>query len=391
VRYPAIFLDRDGTLIEDVGYASRPEDIRILGGTATGLARLAEAGYKLIVITNQSGIARGLLSESDLTRFHAALDDQLNLLGVRVDAYYACPHYPDPAEVVRKDLAVDCECRKPKPGMILRAAEDLRLDLESSWMVGDSWRDIQAGQAAGLRTVKLPSASRDGARPPEAPPTAEAANLDEAADMILGLRDPAPREERREEPLPEEAGAATAEGPLQDTAPHAQEPAAEVASKTRFREAPSRRREVGEPASITLPDNITAADVDAGCARCGAAIRQADVASGAAGLRNGLLLCADCLHTQPGPAAERLPQDSSALLREVLGELRRMARARQGSSLSFVRLLAYILQAAALFSAIGMPLLADLKTPGQDRMMYLQIAILLQLLVVTLLVMERKS
>ncbi|MGB2781300.1 MAG: HAD family hydrolase, partial [Phycisphaerae bacterium] len=174
---PAVFLDRDGTLIEEVGYPTRPEQIRILAGVARGLARLADAGFKRIVVTNQSAIARGLITEADLDRFHDALDEQLDLLGAGVDAYYACPHHPDPAGAARKDLALDCACRKPKPGLLLQAAGDMDLDLEASWLVGDTWRDIQAGQAAGVRTIKLPaSASHPGApgpRPPEvAPPTA---------------------------------------------------------------------------------------------------------------------------------------------------------------------------------------------------------------------------
>lgn len=170
-RHPAVFLDRDGTLIEDPGYPSRPEQIRILGGTARGLDRLAGAGFKLVVITNQSAVARGILTENELTRFHEALDAQLNLLGVHVDAYYACPHHPDPAKAQRRDLAVDCECRKPKPGMILRAAEDLGLDLASSWVVGDSWRDVGAGQAAGVRTIKLPPPLGRERTPKSIPPT----------------------------------------------------------------------------------------------------------------------------------------------------------------------------------------------------------------------------
>ena len=140
----AVFLDRDGTLIEEVGYATRPEQIRILGGVARALARLAGAGYKLVVVTNQSGIARGLLTEDDLNRFHQALDDHLGLLAARVDVYYTCPHHPDPAEAVRPELAVDCQCRKPRPGLILQAARDLGLDLAESWLVGDTWRDIEA-------------------------------------------------------------------------------------------------------------------------------------------------------------------------------------------------------------------------------------------------------
>ena len=105
----AVFLDRDGTLIEEVGYASRPEQIRILGGAARALADLADAGYRLIVVTNQSGLARGLMTEEGLERFHEALDAQLDMLGVHLDAYYVCPHHPDLQDSPRPDLVVECQ------------------------------------------------------------------------------------------------------------------------------------------------------------------------------------------------------------------------------------------------------------------------------------------
>ena len=185
---PAVFLDRDGTLIEEIGYPTRPQQIRILGGVARGLARLAEAGCKRIVVTNQSGIARGLMTEDDLDRFHEALDEQLDLLGAAVDAYYACPHHPDRSGSARPDLAIECDCRKPKPGLILQAAGDLDIDLGASWTIGDTWRDVQAGQAAGLRTIKLPAPpGHDAPRPADVPPpTAEAEDFEEAVALILG-------------------------------------------------------------------------------------------------------------------------------------------------------------------------------------------------------------
>ena len=184
---PAVFLDRDGVLIEDVGYPTRPKQIRLLPGAARGLVRLAAAGFRLVVVTNQSAIARGIMTEKDLNRFHQALDEQLARFDAHIDAYYTCPHHPDPTVATRPDLAVECECRKPKPGMILHAARDLDLDLGSSWIIGDTWRDIQAGQAAGLKTVKLPASPiHESVRRPEVDlPTADARSLEEAAEVIL--------------------------------------------------------------------------------------------------------------------------------------------------------------------------------------------------------------
>jgi len=353
VRQKAVFLDRDGTLIEDAAYAARPEQIRILGGTARGLERLAAAGYRLVVVTNQSGIARGRMTEDDLARFHEALDVQLGLLGVHVDAYYACPHHPDPSQVARPELAVDCECRKPKPGMILQAAEDLTLDLTASWTVGDAWRDVAAGQAAGVRTIKVPSSpGPETARPPEGrPPDAEVANLDEAADVILGTTAKADAPSPPPAPSPKPSP----DAPLPPT-DHLLGPGTEVA------EVSPEEKPTADAAPIRAAAKSTAPAVPV------AGAEKSPTPS-------------------PKPAAAKADE---GLLREVLTELRRLARSRHAPSLSFVRLLAYVLQAAALFSAVVMPLVIDWKMPGQDKMMYLQIAILLQLMVVTLLLLERK-
>lgn len=406
---PAVFLDRDGTLIEEVGYPTRPEQIRILGGVARALVRLAAAGYRLIVITNQSAIARGLMSEEDLHQFHRALDEQLDLMGARVDAYYACPHHPDPGVTPRPDLAVDCDCRKPKPGLILRAAADLDIDLARSWVVGDTWRDVAAGQAAGIRTVKLPAApSLDGPRPESVqPPTAEAAGLDEAAGIMLGSGDAGTEDidldiTRGEQPaaVPEVPVEAPAEAP-EKARPQPAEPAAQVpeAGIAVAVEAPVEAPVEGpppepEPPPAPLVEEAPAIAsekaaapprVRATCARCGQDVPASDVASGAAGNRDGFLLCRECLPRLPHEGGEESADDAAALLRSILMEVRRLGRRRAGGSLGFLRLLAYLVQAGALFCGLVLGLVSE------DRTMYLQIAILLQLLVVTLLLLERNS
>jgi len=378
VSDPAVFLDRDGTLIEEAGYATRPEQIRILGGVARALRELAEAGYRLIVVTNQSGIARGYMTEEDLERFHDALDRQLHLLGAVVDAYYACPHHPDPGpgDSPRPDLVVECDCRKPKPGLLLRAAEDFRLDLAASWTVGDTWRDIEAGQAAGTRTVKLPAdEAHRGPRPPEvAPPTAEAQSLAEAARIILGTEAPpdevpadtGAHEEEAETPAPETEA---------ETVPPEAEPEAE-APDADADETPQ-DEQAAEP---------TARAPSAGrCARCGRDIAPVEIADGTAGERNGFLLCPDCLAQQPRQPGAEADASTEDLLRLVLGELQRLRRGQRPAGLSMFRLLAYIVQAAALFFGFGLAVL------GEERALYLQVALLLQLLVLALLLFERRS
>lgn len=394
---PAVFLDRDGTLIEDVGYPTRPEQIRILGGVARGLIRLAEAGFKLVVVTNQSAIARGLMSEDDLARFHAALDEQLALLGARVDAYYTCPHYPDASQVARPEYAIACDCRKPKPGLLLRAARDLDLDLATSWMVGDAWRDIQAGQAAGVKTIKLPAPEAlESPRPPDATPTAEAPGLDAAANIILAARSQPPLAEPE---LPQAAPAqphdqAPGEPPAAGTqTPPAQEsppappgqpavpPVAEAAQATAGSATHSLQEQAEPAAADVRPADLTAET----CARCGAAVPEQDIRSGAAGRRHGFLLCQECLGLQPREDSVARPPVTDELLREVLQELRRISRPQNKGSLTLLRLLAYVLTAGAVFCGMVLGLV------GKDKMLYLQVAALLQLAAITLLVLERRS
>ncbi|HEU5430238.1 MAG TPA: HAD family hydrolase, partial [Thermomicrobiales bacterium] len=139
---PAIFLDRDGTLVEPRHYPRRAADLTLSDGIAPALRRLRAAGFALVIVTNQSGVARALFSEADLHAMHDDLRARLDRLGVAIDAIHYCPHHPDG---VIEALAVRCACRKPMPGMLLQAAADLDLDLERSWMIGDILDDVEAG------------------------------------------------------------------------------------------------------------------------------------------------------------------------------------------------------------------------------------------------------
>ncbi len=143
----AVFLDRDGVIVVDEGYVHRVEDFRFVPGSAQALQRLQAADWRLVVVTNQSGLARGLYTAHDYERFTAHLREQLDAFGVRLDAVLHCPHLPD-AAVDAYRLA--CDCRKPAPGMLLRAARELAIDLPHSVIVGDRLSDVQAGRAAGV-------------------------------------------------------------------------------------------------------------------------------------------------------------------------------------------------------------------------------------------------
>ncbi len=148
--HAAVFLDRDGTLVEPRHYPSSAVELVLYPDLVPELRHLSKAGFRLAVITNQSGVARGYFTEDDLTAMHDSLRDELRSEGVEVDGFFYCPHHPDG---VVPELSFACACRKPEPGMLLEAAERLRVDLESSWYVGDILNDVEAGNRAGCRTI----------------------------------------------------------------------------------------------------------------------------------------------------------------------------------------------------------------------------------------------
>lgn len=148
----AIFLDKDGTLVEDVPYNVDPAQVRLSLGAGIGLRRLHAAGYPLIVVSNQSGVARGYFAEESLVAVETRLRELLADEGVPLSGFYYCPHYPG-GTVAR--YAVTCGCRKPAPGMLAQAIHDHDLDPRACWMVGDILDDMEAGRRAGCRTILL--------------------------------------------------------------------------------------------------------------------------------------------------------------------------------------------------------------------------------------------
>ena len=146
----AIFLDRDGTLIVNRHYGSNPDEIELLDGVVEGLVALRGAGYKLLLVSNQSGIARGYFDEGTVARMHDRLQRMLDSHGAALDGLEYCPHHP---EGIASPYAVECSCRKPAPGMLHRAARKHSVNLSASWMIGDIEADIEAGRRAGARTI----------------------------------------------------------------------------------------------------------------------------------------------------------------------------------------------------------------------------------------------
>lgn len=146
----AVFFDRDGTLIEDVGYLSNAAGLRMIPGAAEGVRRLNDRGFLTFVISNQSGVARGYFSEQDLVPIHQRLEAELANAGAHLDHIYYCPHHPTRG---RPPYDVECTCRKPRTGMLEQAVKEFNVDLRRSYVIGDKFADVKVGHNAGTRTV----------------------------------------------------------------------------------------------------------------------------------------------------------------------------------------------------------------------------------------------
>lgn len=183
----AVFLDRDGTVNEEVGYLSDLAQLKLLPGAAQAIVKLNAAGCKVVLVTNQSGVARGYFPESFVHETHELLTNMLAEQGARLDGIYYCPHHP---RAGNSHYTVACDCRKPGTGLLDQAARDLAIDLQRSFVVGDKWSDVELGQRAGARSILVRSGfSQDdpgNKRPSHVPePDRIAHDLLEAVEWIL--------------------------------------------------------------------------------------------------------------------------------------------------------------------------------------------------------------
>jgi D-glycero-D-manno-heptose 1,7-bisphosphate phosphatase len=331
----AVFLDRDNTVMEDPGYIGDPKVVKLLPGVELALKSLSQCGYKLVVVTNQSGIARGLLTEQTLDKIHAELRRQLSQRGAHLDAIYYCPFHP---EGTIEEYAKESDLRKPQPGMLQLAAKELDIDLSQSWMVGDSARDIEAGQRAGCKTIRVRSRADHHATPglendEDVQADYTVRNLVDAARVIL--RAP------RQAPAPAPGRAAT---------PSAQVGQGAVASAKPPMPPLAGRQPLAAPGEAA----------------------EAPVAAGAAGAAGA----------EPAqPAAEEL--DQHQVRAEILRYVRQIARQEQTEEFSFVKLAAGIAQVFALMG-LGMVVVKMLGDNNQEASLWAQITIILQLMSLTL-------
>jgi D-glycero-D-manno-heptose 1,7-bisphosphate phosphatase len=179
----AVFLDRDNTIIEDPGYVSNPGAVKLLPGVELAIKSFAQAGFKVVVVTNQSAVARGLVTEETLDEIHNEMRRQLSAKGARIDGLYYCPFHPDGTVDA---YAIDSDLRKPKPGMLIKAGREMDIELSNSWMIGDSTRDVEAGKRAGCHTIRIrrpKPAQGDTGQGPEA--DFDVRNLVDAARIVM--------------------------------------------------------------------------------------------------------------------------------------------------------------------------------------------------------------
>jgi D-glycero-D-manno-heptose 1,7-bisphosphate phosphatase len=187
MKRPAVFIDRDGTISEEVGYINHPSRFRLFPYAARAIKLLNDQGWLAIIITNQAGVARGYFSESMIETVHDNLRKELSDEGARVDAIYYCAHHPTVGEAPYRQ---ECDCRKPKPGLITRATKDLDVALEQSWMIGDRYGDVELARNAGVRSALVLSGYGRGEWENQRPlwkhqPDLVAENLLEAVESIL--------------------------------------------------------------------------------------------------------------------------------------------------------------------------------------------------------------
>ena len=182
MKSPAVFLDRDGTIIEDRGYIADPSQVRLLSGAAEAVRDLSDAGYLVVIVSNQSGIARGLFDEAALSAVHNRVESLLEAESARLDGAYYCP-YLDGPEAVVDSYRIDSDLRKPKPGMLFQAAREMSIDLSRSWLIGDSLCDVRAGKAAGCRTILIQPVGTEMGNESDAP-THRVDNLANAVELV---------------------------------------------------------------------------------------------------------------------------------------------------------------------------------------------------------------
>ncbi len=362
----AIFLDRDDTLIEDPGYINDPEQVKLLDGVPEALIQFEALGYKLIVVTNQSAVAHGIVTEKVLGEIHDRLKQLLADKNAFLDRIYYCPYHP---EGVVPKYCKESNSRKPSPGMLLKAADEMDIDLSQSWCVGNNSRDIEAGLRAGCKTilVDMPPAHQKQISPPLSlagvNPDYKAVNIKEAVNIVKKyLRSPAEQQKQAQpvptsqnEPAPQAAEEVSdlAESPeqieAQQTAPELQEP--EIQHTEPPKQSLEPPKQPPKPPKQTLEPQIQP-------------------------------------HAKPQIRADKTEE----LLSSILGQLKSMQRAEMFGEFSVMRLMAGILQIVVLFCLL-VTVWFLMSPERQDTSVFIALgfAIVFQLMTLTFYIMQGKK
>ncbi len=356
----AILLDRDDTLIEDPGYISSPEQVQLLPGVATALIELKALGYKLVVITNQSAVARGIVTEQVLGKIHNRLKQLLADKSAFLDRIYYCPYHPD--GVVAK-YRQESDFRKPNPGMLLKAAEEMDIDLGQSWCVGNSGSDVEAGLRAGCKTIliDLPSHQQQ-LKPGDPRPDYKAINIKEVVNIIKKYH----RSSAEVEVQTQSAPAGQAEPVEQDTEeiPEAAEPASHGAEQTPEAFEPvsqgaEQTPEVTEPVFPAEEQQLEQTPEE----------------------------------TQAEPAEQEISGDGTEqLLKSIIKQLTNMQRTNMFGEFSIMRLIAGIIQIIVLFCLL-ISIWFLISPDRQDSSVFITLgfAMVLQLMSLTFYIMHGRK
>jgi len=331
MKQPAVFLDRDGTLNEDTGYVRRAEDVKLLTGSGEAVKLLNDAGFKVILVTNQSGVARGLMTTDDVDAVNQRLAELLAESDAHIDGIYYCPHLPDGSV---PEFSIECDCRKPRPGLLLKAAAEMDVDLAASFMVGDSPRDIEAGKAAGTATILIDRGAPIGAG------SDMARSILEAAHTILQLtgREPVPPEPKRDSPTDSIV-----------------------------------------PAPVQVPEAAPEPDEPIHCDQCGSLIAEVDVQSGRARTIDGKLLCRDC-HIYYQARTTHAREVTNA---DLLAELKTITRTLTFEKFNVYNIFGGLSQACALGALLYTVISGNANTG-------LLLTVALQLMALTFFTLARK-
>ncbi len=398
----AIFLDRDGTLIEDPGYLNHPEQVKLLEGVAEALIELRNMGYMLIVTTNQSAVARGIVSEKVLGEIHNRLRQLLTERGAYLDQIYYCPYHPD--GIIPK-YRKESEWRKPNPGMLLAASEDMDIDLCQSWKIGDSSSDIEAGLRAGCKTILVTRLSRyttTYGKPDEAKPDYKSVNMKEAVNIIKQYHRSSNDVKVRIQPAkkPEHPSAIEPEIPL-DTETELKS-TKDTELKTDIKPESQPAPEL-EPQPIPEPEPLPAQESE---------IKPSKKSKTklAAKLKTKLVKKPKAKPTakpkaKPAPeTTEQLnqdqanhveqdvsPEETKQLLTNILGQLKGMQRANMFDEFSIIRLMAGVLQIIVPFCLLITIVLLMRQTNPDTILISLGFAMVLQMMALTFYIMQGRK